>query len=154
MSKVYDSLMKSGKFTAAQNKEANGEYVDSVSELVALCEQDGFIPRYYTEEGPKDHVDRVLEDLEAYTRNLVTKEMNLGNLIDGALRQIQIDQEKEAEDSADAATEEDLFSGELSSDEEERMFQSISDYEELRDQEEDAAEQDENYLERLMRGEI
>jgi len=38
MSKVYDSLMKSGKFTAAQNKAEKGEFVDSVGELVALCE--------------------------------------------------------------------------------------------------------------------
>ncbi|MBO7079835.1 MAG: hypothetical protein J6W64_08525 [Bacilli bacterium] len=47
MSKVYDSLMKSGKFTAAQNKAESGEYVDSVGELVMVCEEDGFIPRYY-----------------------------------------------------------------------------------------------------------
>ena len=59
MSKVYDSLMKSGKFTAQQNKSEKGEYVDSISELVALCEKDGFIPRYYIDE-PKDKVDRVL----------------------------------------------------------------------------------------------
>jgi hypothetical protein len=59
MSRVYDSLMKSGKFTAAQNKAESGEYVDSVSELVAVCEKDGFIPRYYIDE-PKDKVDRVI----------------------------------------------------------------------------------------------
>ena len=59
MSKVYDSLMKSGKFTAQQNKAEKGEYVDSISELVALCEKDGFIPRYHIDE-PKDKVDRVL----------------------------------------------------------------------------------------------
>ena len=54
--------MKSGKFTAAQNKAESGEYVDSISELVAICESEGFIPRYYTD-GPQDKVDRVLEDL-------------------------------------------------------------------------------------------
>jgi hypothetical protein len=47
MSKVYDSLMKSGKFTAAQNKAESGEFVDSVAELVELCEKEGFIPRFY-----------------------------------------------------------------------------------------------------------
>ena len=61
MVKMYDGLMKSGKFTAAQNKAESGEYVDSVSELVAICETDGFIPRYYVDE-PKDKVDRVLQD--------------------------------------------------------------------------------------------
>jgi hypothetical protein len=62
MEKAYDSLMKAGKFTAAQNKAENGEYVDSIAELVAICEEQGFIPRYYTD-GPQDKVDRVLEDL-------------------------------------------------------------------------------------------
>ena len=35
MQKAYDSLMKSGKFTAAQNKGESGEFVDSIGELVA-----------------------------------------------------------------------------------------------------------------------
>jgi hypothetical protein len=59
MSKVYDSLMKSGKFTAAQNKAESGEFIDSIGELVALCEKEGFIPRYYIDE-PNDKVDRTL----------------------------------------------------------------------------------------------
>lgn len=63
MQKMYDSLMKSGKFTAAQNKGENGEAVDSISELVMMCEKDGFIPRYYVDQ-PKDKVDRVLQDLQ------------------------------------------------------------------------------------------
>ena len=62
MIKMYDVLMKSGKFTAAQNKAENGEAVDSISELVAMCEQEGFIPRYYTD-GQQDKVDRTLQDL-------------------------------------------------------------------------------------------
>ena len=65
IAKVYDSLMKSGKFTAAQNKAEQGEYVDSISEFVALCEKDGFIPRYYVD-GPQDKVDRVIEDMKFY----------------------------------------------------------------------------------------
>jgi hypothetical protein len=95
MIKMYDGLMKSGKFTAAQNKSENGEYVDSISEIVAICEKDGFIPRYYTD-GPQDKADRVLQDFQTYTRNLVTEEMNLGNLIENAIKQIELDKEKEA----------------------------------------------------------
>ena len=67
MSKVYDSLMKSGKFTAAQNKAESGEFVDSISELVSICEKEGFIPRYYTD-GPMDRVDETLADLKFYTK--------------------------------------------------------------------------------------
>jgi hypothetical protein len=51
--------MKSGKFTAAQNKEEQGEFVDSISEIVALCEKDGFIPRFY-QDSPNDKVDRTI----------------------------------------------------------------------------------------------
>jgi hypothetical protein len=62
MSKVYDSLMKSGKFTAAQNKAEDGEEINAIGELVAMCEKEGFIPKYYTD-GPQDKADRVIEDL-------------------------------------------------------------------------------------------
>ena len=95
MIKMYDMMMKSGKFTALQNKNEKGEALDSVSEIVALCEKDGFIPRYYVD-GPQDKVDRTLQDLQKYTRSLITEEMNLGNLIEQAVQQIQADKEKEA----------------------------------------------------------
>lgn len=55
-SKVYNDLMRAGKFTAAQNKAEQGEYVDSISELVAICETDGFIPAFYIDK-PNDHAD-------------------------------------------------------------------------------------------------
>jgi hypothetical protein len=88
MIKMYDALMKSGKFTAAQNKAENGDYIDSVSELVSLCEKDGFIPRYYTD-GPQDKVDRTIQDLSGYTRSLIMEEQNLSEMIESAVRQIQ-----------------------------------------------------------------
>ena len=97
MSKVYDSLMKSGKFTAAQNKAESGEFVDSISELVALCEKEGFIPRYYIDE-PKDRVDAVLADTKDYVHSLVTEEMNLGNLIENALKTMAREEEKDEDD--------------------------------------------------------
>ena len=98
MSKVYDQLMKSGKFTAAQNKAESGEYVDSVGELVMLCEKDGFIPRYYTGE-PNDKVDQTVLDMKRYTRTLITEETNLGNLIEEAIKNNQ--KEDEADANAD-----------------------------------------------------
>jgi hypothetical protein len=80
--------MKSGKFTAAQNKTESGNAVDSISELIAMCERDGFFPRYYVDQ-PNDKVDRTLQDLQKYTKTLVTEEMNLGNLIENAVKQLQ-----------------------------------------------------------------
>lgn len=87
LSKVYDVLMKSGKFTAAQNKEQGGEFVDSVGELVALCEKQGFIPRYYTAT-PADVVDQTLADLQKYTRRLIEDEMGLGDQIEAATKKL------------------------------------------------------------------
>jgi hypothetical protein len=114
MSKVYDTLMKSGKFTAAQNKAENGEYVDSVSELIALCERDGFIPRYYVD-GPQDKVDRVIQDLEDYTRNLVLEELHLGPLIEKAIRNNMADSnddDDEDDEDEDAELERSLYEDE------------------------------------------
>ena len=102
---MYDSLMKAGKWTAAQNKAENGEYVDSISELVALCERDGFIPRYYVET-PQDKVDRVIQDLQDYTRNLVVEEMHLGPLLERAVRQIESDRANETDDEDDDDSDE------------------------------------------------
>lgn len=97
MSKVYDSLMKSGKFTAAQNKAETGEYVDSISELVELCEREGFIPRFYIA-SPNDQVDATLQDLKYYTHTLVTEEMNLGNLIENAIKEMAKEEAKEEDE--------------------------------------------------------
>ena len=100
MVKMYDSLMKSGKFTAAQNKAENGEFLDSISEFVVLCEKDGFIPRYYVD-GPKDRVDETIADLKGYTHSLVVEEMNLGNLIENAVKQMAIEEAKEEDEDVD-----------------------------------------------------
>lgn len=101
MSKVYDTLMKSAKFTAAQNKAESGEYVSAIDEFILLCEREGFIPRYYVE-GPKDKPDETLADLRNYTNRLVTEELNLGNLIEGAVRTMAREEAKEEdEDTTD-----------------------------------------------------
>jgi polyhydroxyalkanoate synthesis regulator phasin len=85
MSKVYDALMKSGKFTAAQNKAESGEYVDSISELVELCEKQGYIERFYIDE-PNDKVDETIKDMQRYTKTLIERETNLSALIEQAVK--------------------------------------------------------------------
>jgi hypothetical protein len=60
--KMYDTLMKAGKWTAAQIKESEEDVVDSIGQIVAICEADGFIPRYYTD-GPQDKIDKVIMDM-------------------------------------------------------------------------------------------
>ena len=100
MSRVYDQLMKSGKFTAAQNKADSGEFVDSISALVEICEKDGFIPRYYIDQ-PNDRVDETLLDLKEYTHSLVTEEMNLGNLIENAVKEMAQQESKEEDEDVE-----------------------------------------------------
>lgn len=148
MVKMYDMLMKSGRFTAAQNKTESGNAVDSISELVAMCEKDGFFPRYYVET-PKDKVDRTLQDLQNYTRQLVTEEMNLGELIESAVKQIQSDKEKEAEVNADAADDDDAFETELF-DQDKTAFLNDEDFQQLQSLIEEDEVNDEEYLASLL----
>ena len=143
MIKMYDMMMKSGKFTASQNKSESGNAVDSVSEIIAICEKDGFIPRYYTD-GPQDKVDRTLQDLQKYTHSLITEEMNLGNLIEQAVKQIQADKEKEAMRDADAADDDEALENELFEDDE--KFFEDEDFLQLKQMVEDEEEDDEEFL--------
>ena len=92
LSKVSESLRKTAKFTAAQNKEAKENFVDSVGELIALCERDGFIPRYATDI-PQDKVDATLKDMNNYIQKLVTQDLGFGQQIEDALKKIQIQKE-------------------------------------------------------------
>ena len=143
MQKMYDSLMKSGKFTAAQNKAENGEIVDSISELVMMCEKDGFIPRYYVDT-PKDKVDRVLQDLQEYTRSLITEETNIGNLIENAVKQIEEDKRREADTEADAASDDDILEDALFGDD--LNYIADGEFEEFTDFEDELAEKDLEYM--------
>lgn len=100
LSKVSDSLRKSAKLTAAQNKEDKNDFVDSVGELVAMCEKEGFIPRYATDI-PQDKVDLTLKDMNDYLHKLVTQDLGFGQQIEDALKKIQIQKEmNEAEAAA------------------------------------------------------
>ena len=140
--KMYNSLMKSGSFTALQNKQEQQQGIDSIGEIVAICESKGFIPRYYIDT-PKDKVDRVLQDMQNYTRSLIMEETNIGDLIENAVRQIQIDKERELEADQDIsdedALEESLFS-------EDRSYLSDNDFQEFADFEEGLEELDEQEM--------
>lgn len=96
LSKVSESLRKSAKFTAAQNKEDKKDFVDSIGELIDLCEREGFIPRYATDI-PQDKVDLTLKDMNEYVRKLVTQDLGFGQQIEDALKKIQIQRDMNAE---------------------------------------------------------
>lgn len=102
--KAYSAVMKdlrtSGKFTEAQNKEDKVRYLDSIGELVALCEKEGGIIEQYKfdpDEYPQDKVDFTLKDLKSYTYNLVTNELGLGDLIESYIKKLE-ESEKAGDD--------------------------------------------------------
>lgn len=107
MSRVYDLLMKSAKFTAAQNKGAESDYTDSVGMIVSrIEEEEGFVPRYHSER--QDVVDATLADMNNFTRDLIMSELNLGNLIETHLQKMQMEENKE-EDVMDSEDDEELI---------------------------------------------
>ena len=138
MIKMYESMMKSGKFTAAQNKAESGEFVDAIGQLVEICEKEGFIPRYYIDK-PNDKVDETLADMKSYTKTLVYEELNLGNLIEQSIKTMMSEENKDEDEDI----EEELSLEEIDSLKDE-------DFEEHLDFLEEEAELDEEILKRMM----
>ena len=130
MSKVYDNLMKSGKFTAAQNKAEAGEYVDSIAELVELCEKQGYIERFYSD-GPNDKVDETIKDMQRYTKTLIERETNLSVLIEQAVKQnIQ-------EDAADKEDTDEIIFDDVDEVEKELTDKDFADFSEFLEEDEE-----------------
>jgi hypothetical protein len=123
LARVSDSLRKSAKFTAAQNKEQKSDYVDSVGELVAICEKEGFIPRFCTDI-PQDKVDKTLKDMNNYLYKLVTQDLGFGQQIEDSLKKIQL--QKEMND-AEIALDEDENEYELRDLDLEEFYEEIND---------------------------
>ena len=143
MSKVYDSLMKSGNFTAAQNKSESGEFVDSIGELIELCEKDGYIERYYVE-SPNDKVDLTIQDMQRYTRTLIEEETNISTMVEKALRENAKEDEEDAKNNeSDIIDEADLSIEDL---EKTLRDEDYTDFEDFKD---DLALEDAKYLESL-----
>ena len=145
--KMYDSFMKAGKWTAQQNKEEGNDAIDSIGELVALCERDGFIPKYYTE-GPKDKADRVLQDMQQYTKDLIENESGLSIMMERAVVQIEEEEAriKAAAEMGDDAEEEAMFNYDKP------VFE-LEDYSEFKDFEAELTAEDEAYISALLDGE-
>lgn len=127
--------MKSGKFTAAQNKEEQGEFVDSIGELVEICEKQGYIEKFYIEQ-PNDKVDLTIADMQRYTRNLIREETNLNALLEIAIRKNQQEDEAAANNTENEIVDE--TSVDLDELEKTIKDQDYIDYESFLDDEENA----------------
>ena len=142
--KMYETMMKAGKWTAQQNKEEGNDAIDSIGELVAICERDGFIPKYYVD-GPKDKADRVLQDMQIYTKDLIQNETGLNVMMERAVVQIEEEEAriKAAAEMGDDAEEDVMFNYDKP------VFE-LEDYSEFKDFEAELSEEDEQYLASLL----
>lgn len=147
--KMYDNLMKSGKWTAAQIKSENEDLVDSVGELVLICEKDGFIPKYYAA-GPQDYVDRTIEDLQKYTFDLIQGETNLNEIIETAFKMLQDEQERIKEAAESEQNEEENFEDKLFDYDNSSKIIGYDEYNEFADLEEELKAEDELLLKSFL----
>jgi hypothetical protein len=94
LSRVYDTMMKSAKFTEAQNKESNGDSFNSIGELVAFCEKEqGQIPKFEIDY-PLDIIDKVIMDLKEYTNTLIKQDAGLSQQIEQYIKKKEIAEEQ------------------------------------------------------------
>ena len=90
LSRASEQLRKSGKFTAAQNKDQGDQGMNSIGELVAYCEKNGgAIPKYEIKV-PYDLIDKIIDDLKRYTKNLIYEDKALASEIENYIKQRQI----------------------------------------------------------------
>lgn len=115
-----------------------------------MCEKDGFIPRYHTD-GPQDKADRTLQDLQDYTRTLVTEEANLGNMIEASMKEIMKDRERESQTDVDDETLDEALEETLFSEDAEKVIRD-EDYIDFKEQEEEQQEEDAELLENILKG--
>lgn len=86
LSRVYDAMRKSAKFTAAQNKENKENFVDSVGSLVAYCEKvGGKIPKYEIKTD-YDIIDKIIRDLKEYYRSLIYEDPSLAQQVEDYIK--------------------------------------------------------------------
>lgn len=97
LTKAADTLRKSAKFTAAQNKDKSSDSFDSIGVFIEMCEREGgFIPRFASEQ-PQDQIDVILEDHKNYVRKLVMNDLGFGTQIETAIQKIKLQQDQNEE---------------------------------------------------------
>ena len=93
LSRVYDALMKAGKFTEAQRQEENSGEFDSVGQIVFFAEKyGGKIPRHEITT-PLDIVDQAIDDLKKYNHDLVVNDPSLSQMLESFIKRREIAQQ-------------------------------------------------------------
>ena len=87
LSRVYDQLRKSMKVTAAQKKEEDTQFIDSVGQLVAFCQKHGHMIPEFQVKAPHDIVDKVINDMKGYNRSLIYEDKALARQIEDYIKE-------------------------------------------------------------------
>lgn len=82
---LYDKLLKSADLNS---KNQNTETIDSISELVAICESTGFIQIDDGIRFEQDKIDLTIDNMQSYTRDLVVAETGLTKIIKNTLEEM------------------------------------------------------------------
>lgn len=89
LARVSDTLRKSAKFTAAQNKEKTNEFIDSVGQLVDYCQKNGGKIPVFSIDKDRDVVDTIIRDLKSYTKSLIYEDPALKRQIEDYLKKVK-----------------------------------------------------------------
>ncbi len=101
LARVSDTLRKSAKFTAAQNKQKTSQFVDSVGQLVDYCQKHkGQIPQFQMKYD-LDIIDTIIKDLKDYTKSLVFEDPALKREIEDYLKKLK-NNEQQKQDKKEA----------------------------------------------------
>lgn len=101
-SRVYDLLMKSGKFTEAQKKEKEKDNLDSVGQIVRFAETKrggGKITRHKIET-PLDIFDEALDKLKAYEKTLFFNDPTIKQAFENYIKKRENASSQEADTAA------------------------------------------------------
>lgn len=97
LSRVYDAMMKSAKFTEAQRKEEKAGEFDSIGQIVFFAEKEGgAIPRHKIDT-PLDIVDKAIDDLKTYNKNLIVNDPTLSQMFENFIKRRESAEEMKAE---------------------------------------------------------
>lgn len=94
LARVSDTLRKSAKFTAAQNKDKDNEFIDSIGQLVAYCQKHGGEIPQIEIKTELDTVDTIIKDLKDYTKSLVFEDPALKRQIEDFLKKMANNQQQ------------------------------------------------------------
>ena len=133
LSRAYDLLMKSAKFTEAQNKNADSDEFDSVGSIVAFCEREGGFIEDYEITADRDIVDTIIRDNREYLETLIHNDTGLSQQIEQFLKKREIMEEQKLD--RQKAKEKGLDTVELTDSDYEQFYSALR-----ADKEQDAAE--------------